>query len=96
MAFSGAEFCTGGDVTPRCPIEDYHAGEIHVLDGGRIRRDFLVPGGTFTLTPDGAMQRAGHTAHYYMPDGQFAVAWPAAHQYDLQPRRPRPHVPLLG
>ena len=71
VAFSGAEFCTGGDVMPRCPIEDYHAGEIHVLDGGRIRRDFLAPGGTFTLTPDGAMQRAGHTAHYYMPDGQF-------------------------
>ncbi len=77
VAFSGAEFCTGGDVMPRCPIEDYHAGEIHVLDGGRIRRDFLVPGGTFTLTPDGAMQRAGHTAHYYMPDGQFIgnVQW---------------------
>ena len=77
VAFSGAEFCTGGDVMPRCPIEDYHAGEIHVLDGGRIRRDFLVPGGTFTLTPDGAMQRAGHSAHYYMPDGQFIgnVQW---------------------
>ena len=77
VAFSGAEFCTGGDVMPRCPIEDYHAGEIHVLDGGRIRRDFLVPGGTFTLTPDGVMQREGHTAHYYMPDGQFIgnVQW---------------------
>lgn len=77
VAFSGAEFCTGGDVMPRCPIEDYHAGEIHVLDGGRIRRDFLVPGGTFTLSPDGAMQRAGHTAHYYMPTSQFIgnVQW---------------------
>ena len=71
VAFSGAEFCTGGDLMPRCPIEDYHAGEIHILDGGRIRRDFLVPGGTFTLTPDGVMQRGEQTPHYYMPDGQF-------------------------
>jgi hypothetical protein len=77
VAFSGAEFCTGGDIMPRCPIEDYHAGEIHVLDAARIRRDFLVPGGTFTLTPDGAMQREGHTTHYYMPDSQFLgnVQW---------------------
>ena len=56
---------------PRCPLEDYHAGEIHVLDDGRIRRDFLPPGGTYTLTPDGVMQKPGHTPHYYMPDGQF-------------------------
>ncbi len=85
VAFSGAEFCTGGDVMPRCPIEDYHAGEIHVLDGGRIRRDFLVPGGTFTLTPDGAMQRAGYSAHYYMPDGQFIgnVQWHCLLPIDL-------------
>jgi hypothetical protein len=85
VAFSGAEFCTGGDIMPRCPIEDYHAGEIHVLDGGRIRRDFLVPGGTFTLTPDGTMQRARHRAHYYMPDGQFLgqVQWHALLPIDL-------------
>ena len=85
LAFSGAEFCTGGDLMPRCPLEDYHAGEIHVLDDGRIRRDFLPPGGTYTLTPDGVMQKPGHTPHYYMPDGQFIgnVQWHALLPIDM-------------
>ena len=77
VAFSGAEFCTGGPVEPRCPIEDYHAGEIHVLDGGRIRRDFLVPGGKFVLRADGVLTKEGQEAHYHMPTNQFIanVQW---------------------
>jgi len=36
IAFSGAEFCaSGGQIKPTCPIEDYHAGEIHLLEDGR-------------------------------------------------------------
>lgn len=85
VAFSGAEFCTGGPIEPRCPIEDYHAGEIHVLDGGRIRRDFLVPGGTYFLRPDGVLQKEGQEPRYYMPDGQFlgGVQWHALLPIDL-------------
>jgi hypothetical protein len=79
VAFSGAEFCTGGPVEPRCPIEDYHAGEIHVLDGGRIRRDFMVPGGKFFLKSDGVMhwEKNDSAPTYHMPKSQFIgnVQW---------------------
>lgn len=79
VAFSGAEFCTGGPVEPRCPIEDYHAGEIHMLDGGRIRRDFMVPGGRFLLESNGVMhwEKNNSAPTYHMPAGQFIgnVQW---------------------
>jgi formylglycine-generating enzyme required for sulfatase activity len=87
VAFSGAEFCTGGPIEPRCPIEDYHAGEIHILDGGRIRRDFLIPGARFTIDPDGVMRKEGDSEplRYHMPTGQFIgnVQWHCLLPLDL-------------
>ena len=43
VAFSGAEFCCGGPINPVSKLSDYHPGEIHLLEDGKIRRDFLPP-----------------------------------------------------
>ena len=89
VAFSGAEFCTGGPVEPRCPIEDYHGGEIHILDGGRIRRDFMVPapGARFFIDGNGVMQKEGNNEppRYHMPTSQFIgnVQWHCLLPLDL-------------
>lgn len=87
VAFSGAEFCTGGPIEPRCRLEDYHAGEIHMLDNGRIRRDFMVPGSRFFIQPDGTMQMEGHAQppRYHMPESQFigGVQWHCLLPIDL-------------
>jgi hypothetical protein len=79
VAFSGAEFCAGGSLEPLCRLEDYHAGEIHILEGGRIRRDFMSPGSRFFINPDGTMQKEGRDKppRYHMPESQFigGVQW---------------------
>ncbi len=70
VAFSGAEFCAREQsVEPICKLADYHAGEIHLLEDGKIRRDFLYPPGTILLTADGKLRRAGREAKFYLPDG---------------------------
>jgi hypothetical protein len=77
VAFSGAEFCTGGPINPRCKLEDYHAGEIHLLEDGKIRRDFLYPPAEVFTTAEGKLRKRGHEAVYYLPDGPFIdnVQW---------------------
>lgn len=35
---SAARCAGGGNIAPRCPIEDYHAGEIHLLEDGESAR----------------------------------------------------------
>ena len=45
VAFSQAEFCCGKNVEPICRLADYHAGEIHLVEDGKIRHDFLYPPG---------------------------------------------------
>lgn len=85
VAFSGAEFCCGGPVEPVCLLEDYHAGEIHLLEDGRIRRDFLPPGGDVMVTPDRKLRLRGQEARTYLPDGQFlaGVQWHCLLPLDL-------------
>lgn len=85
VAFSGAEFCCGGPITPVCKLEDYHAGEIHLLEEGRIRRDFLPPGGDIVVMEGGKLRQRGQEARTYMPDGQFidGVQWHALLPLDL-------------
>lgn len=68
VAFSGAEFCCGGPINPICRLADYHAGEIHLLERGQIRRDFLAPGSEILVTPDGLLRKKGQEARYYLPD----------------------------
>ena len=85
VAFSGAEFCSGGPIDPVCRMEDYHAGEIHLLEDGQIRRDFLPPGGDIVVTPERKLRLRGQEARTYMPDGPFldGVQWHCLLPLDL-------------
>jgi hypothetical protein len=85
VAFSGAEFCCGGRIKPICPLEDYHAGEIHLLEDGKIRTDFLYPPGEIVVSPDAKLRKRGQEAKFYLPDGQFVgnVQWHGLLPIDL-------------
>jgi hypothetical protein len=87
VAFSGAEFCaSGGQLRPLCPIEDYHAGEIHLLEDGKIRTDFLWPPGEgIVISADAKLRKAGQQPGFYMPDSQFFgnVQWHCLLPIDL-------------
>lgn len=87
IAFSGAEFCaSGGHLNPTCPIEDYHAGEIHLLEDGKIRTDFIWPPGEGILvSADAKLRKANQTPQYYLPESQFIdnVQWHCLLPIDL-------------
>ncbi len=85
IAFSGAEFCCGGPINPVCRLADYHAGEIHLLENGQIRRDFLPPGGEIIVTPDRLLRKKGQEARYYLPDAPLidGVQWHCLLPIDL-------------
>jgi len=85
VAFSGAEFCGGRPIDPVCKLADYHAGEIHLLEDGKIRRDFLAPGSEILVTPDRKLRRRGQEARYYLPDGPAidGVQWHCLLPIDL-------------
>jgi hypothetical protein len=85
VAFSRAEFCCGGNIQPVCRLEDYHAGEIHLLEDGKIRHDFLWPPGGLQLTADGKLRKPGQEARFCMPDGPFigGVQWHGLLPLDL-------------
>lgn len=85
VAFSGAEFCCGGPVNPVCKLEDYHAGEIHLLEDYKIRRDFLPPGGDIVVNSERKLRLRDQEARTYMPDAQFidGVQWHCLLPLDL-------------
>jgi len=87
IAFSGAEFCGSGTIKPLCPIEDYHAGEIHLLEDGEIRTDFVYPPGkgNILITADRKLRKRGKEPGFYMPDSQFIdnVQWHCLLPVDL-------------
>ncbi|YCM46675.1 hypothetical protein V2O64_11655 [Verrucomicrobiaceae bacterium 227] len=87
VAFSGAEFCaSGGQLMPRCPIEDYHAGEIHLLEDSKIRTDFVYPPGEgIVINADRKLRKQGQEAVMYLPDSQFIenVQWHGLLPIDL-------------
>jgi hypothetical protein len=85
VAFSGAEFCCGGPINPVCKLADYHAGEIHLLENGAIRRDFLPPGGDIVVVPDGKLRKRGQEARFYVPDAPLidGIQWHGLLPIDL-------------
>ncbi len=87
IAFSGAEFCaSGGNIKPRCPFEDYHAGEIHLLEDGKIRTDFIYPPGDgILIDANRKLRKAGQEVGFYLPDSQFIdnVQWHCLLPIDL-------------
>jgi len=86
-AFSGAEFCaSGGQIRPQCPIEDYHAGEIHLLEDGKIRTDYIYPPGEDVMvSADRKLRKKGQEAKFYLPKSQFIdnVQWHCLLPIDL-------------
>lgn len=87
VAFSGAEFCaSNGQIMPLCPIEDYHAGEIHLLEDSRIRTDFLWPPGEgIIIDAQCKLRKQGQKPEFYLPDAQFigSVQWHCLLPIDL-------------
>lgn len=87
VAFSGAEFCaTGGRIRPVCPVEDYHAGEIHLLEDGKIRTDFIwPPGDGVVVDAQRKLRKQGQKPGFYLPDAPFLdnVQWHALLPIDL-------------
>jgi hypothetical protein len=77
VAFNDGAFCTG-KFAPVTPLEDYHAGEVHLLDEGQIRADYLH---LRTTLRDGKKILPGGDAEpvYYMPAERFidGVQWHA-------------------
>ena len=87
IAFSGAEFCaSNGQIAPRCAIEDYHAGEIHLLEDCKIRTDLIwPPGEDIVIDAQCKLRKKGQEAKFYMPVAQFIgnVQWHCLLPIDL-------------
>lgn len=77
VAFNDGAFCVGR-TKPVSPLQDYHAGEVHVLENGQIRLDWLgVP--DLQRTQDGRLRVPGQEPKLYLPDSQYVdgVQWHA-------------------
>jgi hypothetical protein len=77
VAFNDGAFCVGR-IQPVSPLQDYHAGEVHVLEDGQIRLEFLaLP--DLQRTPDGRLRLPGKEPKLYLPDAQYVdgVQWHA-------------------
>ena len=77
-AFNDAAFCAGR-IKPITDLEEYHAGEVHMLENGKIRTDFIDPEGDIVQTDDGRIRIKGQEPVLYMPDSRFidGVQWQA-------------------
>ena len=77
VAFNDGAFCVGR-YKPVSPLQDYHAGEIHLLEDGKIRTDFIHEG--TRILPDGRLRFPGQIQPaLYMPESRFidGVQWHA-------------------
>jgi len=77
VAFNEGAFCLGL-IKPLTPLEDYHAGEVHLLEDGKIRIDFLDEKKNVT-TINGKRRTPGREPEFYLPDSQYidGVQWHA-------------------
>lgn len=71
IGWSGAEFCVGLPLVSLSDRVDYFAGEIHMLEDGKIRRDFMTSPNDIYTTPEGHLRQKGKEPRYYLPDGPF-------------------------
>jgi alpha-L-fucosidase len=78
VAFNDGAFCVGR-VKPLTPLQDYHAGEVHLLWHGEIVNDFVSTPEDMTVTDDGRLLVRGKEARLYMPTSGFVdgVQWHA-------------------
>ena len=66
-AYNDGAFCVGRD-KPVTPLQDYHAGEVHLMEDGKIRFDFIGGNDAF-VNADGhlVMPTATEPPKFYMP-----------------------------
>ncbi len=78
IAFNDGSFCVGRE-KPVSPLQDYHAGEVHLLENSQIRFDFMGPAKDVYQTDKGLFRLRGKEPVYYMPKSQFVegVQWHA-------------------
>jgi hypothetical protein len=76
-AFNDGSFCLGR-IQPLTPLEEYHSGEVHLLENGKIRADFLDEKNDIVVV-NGTLRTAGREPELYVPDAQFVdgVQWHA-------------------
>ena len=79
VAFNDGAFCAGKE-KPVSPLQDYHAGEVHLLEQGRIRFDYIASIDQ-EVNADGYLVMKGATQppKHYMPTAQYVdgVQWHA-------------------
>lgn len=77
IAFNDGAFCVG-ILKPVSPLQDYFAGEVHLLEDGKIRMDPLVGGGDY-VNEEGKLRRHGQEPKFHMPASRFieGVQWHA-------------------
>lgn len=78
VAFNDGSFCVGRE-KPVTPLQDYLAGEVHLLEAGQIRMDFLAGGGEILTTQEGCLRLRGQDPKFYMPNSRCVegVQWHA-------------------
>jgi len=78
VAYNDGAFCVGRE-KPVTPLQDYHAGEVHLIEDGKIRFDPLGGSPGAHVTPDGKLRVTGQEPKFYMPASQFVngVQWHA-------------------
>lgn len=77
IAFNDGCFCVG-ILKPVSPLQDYFAGEVHLLEDGKIRIDPVIGGGVF-VDNNGKIRRQGQEPKFHMPKSRFidGVQWHA-------------------
>jgi hypothetical protein len=78
IAFNDGSFCVGQE-KPVSPLQDYHAGEVHMLENSKIRFDFMTPAKDVYRNEKGFLRVRGKDPVYYMPKSQYVdgVQWHA-------------------
>jgi hypothetical protein len=78
VAFSDAGFCANR-LKPLTPLEDYHPGEVHMLEHSKIRTDFVAGDAEVYKNKEGYYRVKGKEPTFYMPTSRFieGVQWHA-------------------
>ncbi len=78
IAFNDGSFCIGRE-KPVSPLQDYHAGEVHMLEDGKIRFDFMSPAKDVYKNEQGFLRVRGKEPVFYLPTSQYVegVQWHA-------------------
>jgi len=78
VALNDGAFCVGR-LKPVSELQDYHAGEVHLLNEAKIVLDFVSEPDKITRDEDGSIKIDGKSPTYHMPESQFlhGVQWQA-------------------